>query len=533
MSATWASPLIFSFIEKANTVPELQQAHGYMLKTGIFHQTYAVSRLITSAAANTNTLSYAHSIFAQIHQPNTYIYNTMIRAYAASSPYLSVTLFLKLLCDEGDVDVFPDKYTFTFIFKACASLFSVEPTRQIHAHVLKQGLGCDSYICNTLLNTYAKCGRLETARFLLDRMPTKDVISWNALLSVLVDMGLMDLASGLFREMPTKNLESWNFLLSGYLNSGLLVKARKVFDNMLERDVVSWNAMLTGYAKAGMHREVWMLFEDMQRAELKPDSYTLVNLLSTSAVVGALNHGLWVHNYICRNGIEVKGFLATALVDMYSKCGNIEKAIEVFDRTSEKDVSTWNAMITGLSIHGRGKHALHLFSEMIDSGNFEPNEITFVSLLSACSRVGLFVEGQEIFESMVSVYGIEPSIEHYGCMVDLLGRFGLLEEAKELVEKMPVKQTPLLWESLLSACRNHGNTDLAEQIARKLLELDPEHSTGYLQLSNIQASTGRWNDVCEIRREMRAKEISKRPGGSLIEVDGIVHEFLAGEGIIY
>lgn len=456
----------------------------------------------------------------------------MIRAYAASSPYLSFTLFLKLLCDEEDVDVFPDKYTFTFIFKACASLFSVEPTRQIHAHVLKQGLGCDSYICNTLLNTYAKCGRLETARFLLDRMPTKDVISWNALLSVLVDMGLMDLASGLFREMPTKNLESWNFLLSGYLNSGLLVKARKVFDNMLERDVVSWNAMLTGYAKAGMHREVWMLFEDMQRAELRPDSYTLVNLLSTSAVVGALNHGLWVHNYICRNGIEVKGFLATALVDMYSKCGNIEKAIEVFDCTSEKDVSTWNAMITGLSIHGRGKRALHLFSEMIDSGNFEPNEITFVSLLSACSRVGLLVEGQEIFESMVSVYGIEPSIEHYGCMVDLLGRFGLLEEAKELVEKMPVKQTPLLWESLLSACRNHGNTDLAEQIARKLLELDPEHSTGYLQLSNIQALTGRWNDVCEIRREMRAKEIGKRPGGSLIEVDGIVHEFLAGEGII-
>lgn len=530
MSSTWASPSVFSFTEKASTVPELQQVHGYMLKTGMFHQTFAVSRLITSAAANSNTLSYAHSIFAQIQRPNTYMYNTMIRAYATSSPYLSFTLFLKLLSDEDDV--LPDKYTFTFILKACASLFSVKQGQQIHGHVVKKGLGCDLYICNTLLNTYAKCGRLETARFLLDRMPNKDIISWNALLSVFVDMGLLELASGLFNEMPTKNLESWNFLLTGYLNSGLLDEARKVFDKMPERDVVSWNVMITGYAKAGRHSEVWMLFEDMQRADVKPDNCTLVNLLSASTVVGALNHGQWVHDYICRNGIDVKGFLATALVDMYSKCGYIEKAIEVFGRTSEKDVSTWNAMITGFSIHGLGRHALHIFSEMIASGNFEPNEVTFVSLLSACSRVGLLVEGHEIFESMVSVYGIEPSIEHYGCMVDLLGRFGLLEDAKELVEQMPVKQTPLLWESLLSACRNHGNIGLAEQIAKKLLELDPEYSTGYVQLSNIHASTGRWDHVCEVRREMRAKQISKKPGGSLIEVKGIVHEFLAGEGII-
>lgn len=502
-----------------------------MLKTGLFQQPFPVSRLITSAAANSDALSYAHSIFTQIHHPNTYMYNTMIRAYANSfNPHLSFTMFLELLLDDND-DVFPDNYSFTFILKACASLSSITQGQQIHALAVKNGLGFDLYICNTLIHTYAKCSRFEAAKSILNRMPNKDVVSWNSLLSVFVEMGFVELARDLFDEMPFKSLESWNFMLSGYVNCGQLDEARKVFDIMPERDVVSWNAMITGYTKGGKHSEVLVLFEDMQRAEVKPDNCTLVNLLSASAGIGALSQGQWVHNYIHRNGIEVNGFLATALVDMYSKCGCIEKALEVFDNTSKKDVSTWNAMITGLSIHGFAKHALQLFSDMVSLGSFEPNEVTFVSLLSACSRAGLLIEGCEIFKSMVSVYGIKPSIEHYGCMVDLLGRFGLLEEAKELVEKMPVKETPLIWESLLSSCRNHGNIELARKIAGRLLDLDPQDSSGYVQLSNIHASMGRWSDVLEIRRKMRAKQISKDPGGSMIEIDGIVREFLAGEGI--
>lgn len=458
------------------------------------------------------------------------MYNTLIRAYATSpTPNVALFLFLKLLCDEQDL--LPDKYTFTFVLKACASLCSVKEGQQIHGHVIKNGLILDVYICNTLLRMYARCRCFEVARHLLDRMPNRDVISWNAVLSGYVEMGLVDLAFDLFSEMPVKNLESWNFMLSGYANSGLLDEATRVFEEMPVKDVVSWNALLTGYANAGRHNEVLVLFENMQRARVKPDIRTLVTLLSTCAGIGALRQGKWVHTYVDRNGIEVNGFLATALVDMYSKCGCIEKAQEVFDGTSRKDVSTWNAMIAGLSIHGYGKHALEVFSSMVENG-IKPNEVTFVSLLSACSRAGLLYESREIFGNMFSVYGIVPTIEHYGCMVDLLGRFGLLKEAKQLVEKMPQKDVAIIWESLLSACRNHGNVELAEHIAGKLLELDPRDNTGYVQLSNVHASKGRWSDVVDVRRKMREKRISKVPGGSMIEVDGIVHEFLAGEGII-
>ncbi|CAK9182582.1 unnamed protein product [Ilex paraguariensis] len=515
----------------ATSISELHQAHAHMLKTGLFHHPFAASRLITTAITNTNsdTLPYAQSIFTRIQHPNTYIYNTMIRAYANSpTPQLALLIFLQMLYDHR---VVPDKYSFTFLLKACSTLRSVEEGRQVHGHVVKTGVGDDVYICNTLIHMYACCGSFEIARSLLDNMPMRDVISWNAMLSAFAEMGLVDWARGLFDEMPDKNLESWNFMISGYVNDGLIDEARGIFDEMPMKNTVSWNAMITGYAHISRFCDVLRFFEAMQHAKVKPDNCTLVNVLSACANLGALSQGKWVHAYIDKNGIDVNGFLATALVDMYSKCGYIEKAFEVFNDTLRKDVSTWNSMITGLSIHGFGEHALQIFYDMVGDG-FKPNEVSFVSVLSACSRTGLLNKGREMFDLMVHVYEIQPTIEHYGCMVDLLGRFGLIEEAEEIVKKMPVKEAPAVWESLLGSCRKHGDVVLAERIARRLLELDPQDSAGYVQLSNVHASMGRWYDVMEARRKMRAQGVTKEPGCSMIEVDGIVHEFLAGEGMI-
>ncbi|GMP74207.1 hypothetical protein CsSME_00031686 [Camellia sinensis var. sinensis] len=521
-------PPILSFTEMSTSISELRQAHAHILKTALFHHPFAASRLIATAATTTNSLSYAHSIFTRIPNPNSYIYNTMIRAYANSpTPEFALVLYHQMLNDHV---VVPDNYTFTFVVKACASLRGLEEGKQVHCHLIKVGIGSDVFVTNTLIHMYANCGYFKIARGLLDRMPERDVISWNAILSAYVEMGLVDLARGLFDEMLERNVESWNFMISGYVSVGSVQEARSVFDEMPMKNVVSWNAMITGYAHANCFGDVLTLFEKMQNANIKPDNFTLVNVLSACGRVGALSQGKWVHAYVDKNEIDVDGFLATALVDMYSKCGCIEKALEVFHNTSRKDISTWNSIIAGLSIHGIGEHALQIFSEMLVDG-FEPNEVTFVSVLSACSRAGLLKEGRKMFDLMVSVHGIQPTIEHYGCMVDLLGRFGLLKEAEELMRTMPIKEAPVVWETLLGACRNHGNVEMAERIARKLLELDPQDSSAYVQLSNVHASMGRWNDVMEARKKMRAQGIRKEPGCSMIEVDGIVHEFLAGEGM--
>lgn len=256
-----------------------------------------------------------------------------------------------------------------------------------------------------------------------------------------------------------------------------------------------------------------------------------MSVLSACANLGSLSQGEWVRVYIDKHGVEIDGFLATALVDMYSKCGRIDKALEVFRGASKKDVSTWNSMITGLSVHGLGNDALEIFSEMVYEG-FKPNGITFIAVLSACNHVGLLDQARKLFETMSSVYGVEPSIEHYGCMVDLLGRMGRFEEAEELVNKVPPDEASVLLESLLGACKRFGRTEQAESLANRLLELNPGETSGYVQMSNLYASDGRWDEVTEVRRKMRAERVNKKPGCSMIEVDGVVHEFLAGEGLI-
>lgn len=525
-----AAPLL-SFTEMATSLSELHQAHAHMLKTGLTNDTFASSRLITMAAAlpHTEAIAYAHSIFARTPDPNSYMWNTMIRAYANSpTPDHSVVLFHQML--YGPVP--PDKFTFTFGLKACSSLRGIEEGKQIHAHLLKIGIGHDAFIQNTLIHLYAITGCTAIARNLLDRMLDSDVISWNAILSAYTEMGLMNLALSLFDEMPDRNSESWNFMISGYVGIGLIEEAIAIFDQMPTKNVVSYNAIITGYMRKHQFSQIFLLFEDMQSKNVKPDNCTLVNILTACAHTGALSQGEWIHTYIEKNGLCISGYLATALVDMYSKCGCIEKALKVFNNCSKKDISTWNSMISGLSIHGYGQEALTLFAEMTNDGSSKPNEVTFISILSACSRSNLLNEGRKFFDLMINVYEIKPTIEHYGCMVDLLGRAGMLEEAEKLVIKMPLKESPLLWESLLSACRNYGNMKLGERVAGTLLKLDPGDSAVYVQLSNMYAYMGRWKDVMDVRRKMRNRQVVKEPGCSMIEVNGVVHEFLAGEGLI-
>ncbi|KAE8704542.1 Pentatricopeptide repeat-containing protein [Hibiscus syriacus] len=531
MTVTIPQLSILSFTEMASSISEIHQAHAQLLKTGDFYRnTLASNKLISFAVSNPdpNTLSYAHSVLTHITTPNSFSYNSLLRAYANSlTPQNALFLFCQML--QGPV--FPDKYSFTFALKACAAFGGVEEGRQIHGQALKLGIGFDVFVANTLIGVYSRSGCFGVARILLDKMTNRDVISWNALLSAYIEKGFISSARRIFDEMEQRNIESWNFMISGYLSHGLLEEAKSIFDSMPVKDVVSWNAMITGYAHASCFGEVLKLFEDMQRKKVRPDSCTLVNVLSACAHLGALGQGEWIHGYIDKNGIGIYGFIATALVDMYSKCGNIEKALNVFRNASKTDISTWNSIIVGLGMHGFGEKALDAFSEMLAEG-FEPNEVTFIAVLSACSRSGLLNEGHKMFRLMVDDYGIEPTIEHYGCMVDLLGRVGLLEEALELLETRPLQEAHVLWESLLSACKNHGNLKMAEDVARRLLELNLQDSAGYVQLSNAYAALKRWDDVSNVRQKMKALKINKEPGCSMIEVDGVVQEFLAGEGLI-
>lgn len=223
--------------------------------------------------------------------------------------------------------------------------------------------------------------------------------------------------------------------------------------------------------------------------------------------------------------MECDMVIGTALVDMYGKCGCVERAFEVFNGMPKKDVLAWTAMISAFALHGHGEEAFKLFANM-EAVGVRPNSVTFVGLLSACAHAGLVEKGRWCFDTMRRVYGIEPQVQHYACMVDILARAGQFVEAEDLIRGMPMEPDVFVWGALLGGCQLHGNVELGEKIAENLICLEPQNHAFYINLCDVYAKAGRFDDLKRIRALMKDKEIRKPvPGCSMIEVDGIVHEF--------
>ncbi|CAL5352293.1 unnamed protein product [Camellia sinensis] len=344
--------------------------------------------------------------------------------------------------------------------------------------------------------------------------------------------GNLGFAQHVFDEIVQPDLPSWNSIINANVKMGLVEIARKLFDEMPERNVISWSCMIDGYVRCGECTEALVLFREMQELEtrdVRPNEFTMSVVLSACGQLGALEHGKWVHAYIDKCGMEVDVVLGTSLIDMYAKCGSIERARWVFNSLGpNKNVMAWSAMISGLAMHGQSQECLDLFSKMTKHG-VRPNAVTFLGVLCACVHAGLVSEGESYFRRMSVEFGIMPLIQHYGCMVDLYGRAGLIEEAWNTIKSMPMEPDVLVWGAILSGSRMHGDIGTCEVAIKKLIELEPTNSGAYVLLSNIYAKTGRWKDVRHVRDIMEAKGIRKVPGCSMVEVGGVIHEFLVGD----
>uniref|UniRef100_A0A0D9WL29 Pentacotripeptide-repeat region of PRORP domain-containing protein n=1 Tax=Leersia perrieri TaxID=77586 RepID=A0A0D9WL29_9ORYZ len=295
------------------------------------------------------------------------------------------------------------------------------------------------------------------------------------------------------------------------------------------RSVVSWNTIISALSLAGEHGEALAMFREMQSAAAAaaapaPDDATFVAVLGACANLGALDTGRWIHAYMTRKtGHVADGVVGNAVLDMYAKCGDIGSATQVFDEMSRRDVYTYTSMIMSLAMHGRGEDALSLFATM-RRGGVEPNEVTHLAVLAACCHAGLVDEG---IRHLAAMDAPPPRVEHYGCVVDMLGRAGRLDEAEELVAAMPMPPDKLIWGSLLAACRAKGDVERAERLMRRRDGEGDADAGEYVLMSNTYASNGRHGKALQVRKEMRRRDIDKVPGCSLIEIDGVVHEFKA------
>lgn len=285
------------------------------------------------------------------------------------------------------------------------------------------------------------------------------------------------------------------------------------------------------YAQNGLSDEAIRLFGDMKEAGVNLNKITLVGVLSACAQVGALDMGKWVDNYASERGLQHDVYVATALLDMYAKCGSLDDALRVFEEMPQKNEVSWNAMISALAFHGRAIEAISLFNRMIEEGGAlaRPNDITFVAVLSACVHAGLVDEGRRLFNLVSSSFGLAPKIEHYSCMVDLLARAGHVHEAWNFIEKMPEKPDEVSLGALLAACQKCRNEDVTKRVTQLLLELEPSNSGNYVISSKVYKKLKMWDDSARMRVLMRQRGVSKTPGCSWIEFENRLHEFHAGD----
>lgn len=347
--------------------------------------------------------------------------------------------------------------------------------------------------------------------------------------------GVLNSARQVFDEAAYPDLPTWNSIIHAYVKVGLIGITRNLFDKMPVRNVVSWSCMINGYVRSEEYKMALALFREMQMGkpgvEVKPNGFTMSSVLSACARLGALENGRWAHAYIDKCGMEVDVVLGTCLIDMYAKCGSIERAKSVFISLGErKDVRAWTAMICGLAIHGHAEECLELFGKMTSKPlGLKPNAVTFLGVFCACVHGGLVSQAKENFRRMSEDFGITPLIQHYGCMVDLYGRRGMIEEAWSVIKSMPMEPDVLIWGALLSGSRIHGDIKTCEIALSSLIRLDPTNSSAYVLLSNVYAKMGRWTEVRYVRDLMESRGIKKVPGCSLVELEGVVYEFFAGD----
>nr|GEW34569.1 hypothetical protein [Tanacetum cinerariifolium] len=469
----------------------------------------------------------ARELFDGIPERNVVTWTAMIDGYIKASCFEDGFGLFREMRRENGIKVVSN--TLTVVFEGCGRCDRCREGVQVHALMMRMGFEFDAFLGNSVITMYSRLDDLDSALKLFNVMEKKDNVSWNSLIGGYIQAEKIEEAYKHFHKMPYKDVYSWTTMITGFSNKGLTEKSLELFNMMPHKDDIAWTALISGFASNGEYEESIRWFIQMLRTSVvKPNALTCSSTLSSSASLATLNQGVQIHTHVLKTGMESDLSVQNSLVSFYAKCGNVDDAYKVFHSIVTLNTVSYNSMVNGFAQNGYGKEALELFTKMEDNG-VDPNDITFLGVLSACTHVGLVEEGRGYFRSMRSVYKIEPSPDHYACMVDLLGRASCLDEAFDFVNSMPFEPHSGVWGALLSASRTHCRLDLAEIAARHISELEPGNATPYVVLSDIYLFSKKKDDGELVRTMKRLKGIKKSPGCSWITIKDDVNLFLSGD----
>lgn len=562
-------PILQECMQK-NSVSGAESIHAHIIKSGFFDELFLMTFLV-NVYGRCGMMESARKVFDNLSKRNVVTWTSLMSGYINNSrPELALCVFKEML----EAGTYPTNYTLGVVLNACSSLCDFDVAKQIHGYIVKYDLDHDASIGNALCSLYSKCHKLDLAIKAFKRIEEKDVISWTAVVSACGDNGNSAMGLDMFSQMLVGGVEPNEITLTSvlslcctmqaldagsqvhsliiklgygsdlpltnsimylYLKSGCISEAKKLFDGMNSVSLVTWNAMIAGYAEmislaedalssylCGI--EALQVFQRMNRSGLKPDLYTFSSLLSVCSSLVALEQGEQVHAQTIKTGFLSDVVVGTALVNMYNKCGSINRASKAFLEMSTRTLISWTSMITALAQHGRSEQALQVFEDMRFVG-VKPNKITFVGVLSACSQAGMVDRAFAYYDMMKNEYKISPVMDHYACLIDMFVRLDQIDEAFDFIKKTNLVPSEFIWSILIAGCRRQGKLELAFHAAEQLLELEPKDSETYLLLLNMYISAGRWKDVSRVRKMMRDEKVDKIVDWSWISIRNKVYSF--------
>ncbi|XP_052195167.1 LOW QUALITY PROTEIN: putative pentatricopeptide repeat-containing protein At3g01580 [Diospyros lotus] len=528
--------------------------HGYAIRRAVGSSDEIFETSLMDMYIKCGAMNVAASIFSKMSTRSVPSWNALIAGRLQMGCPLEALNLFSLMVQQN---LEPDLVTLANVILSCADLKCLREGKSIHGYIIRAGIQLDLVASTALIDTYSKCNSLILARKIFSRMEEKDVVSFNVMmagyfqngcaieamemfyemvgggnmpnfstiLSILsVFSALKDVRRGrcihgyVFRHALELNTEIANQTIYMYAKCGYVESAREVFNRTEIKDLVSWTSMMMGYVHQGRADEAIAFFRLMKREKVMADSITILSLLQAVSQLGCLNLAKEVHSRVYRLAMEQESPIVNSLITTYSKCGKLDMASALFGQIGNRSLTSWNTMIAAYGMHGKCMQAIELFDQM-EEEKVAPDEVTFTSLIFACSHSGLVEQGLRVFRLMKVEYLIIPSEEHYGCVVDLLSRAGRIEEAFGLVSCLPQTYRTSALGTLLAACRIHGNAQMGEVIGMQLLKLEPENPTAYGMVSNLYAEGGNWNDAARIKAMVKDRGLRRTPGYSLIEVD--------------
>ncbi|KAK9677459.1 hypothetical protein RND81_11G144300 [Saponaria officinalis] len=544
------------------------ELHAYAIRRGLVDSKVAFGNALINMYGKCGDVSHACAVFEYMQERDLISWNSLISVLGQNELYEEAVMKFFHMRSVG---LNPANFTLISCLSSCASLVWIDEGTQTHSVTLKFGLDSDVSVSNTLLSFYAATERLKDCKKLFLLMPDHDQVSWNSMVAALAAsetsasdavtyflqmmrlglnlngvtfVSILSATSSLsipelvpqlhalvFKYCSANNTKVENALVTCYGKHGCIEECESIFSRMSERsDEVSWNAIISSYVHNERLSDAMDLVWSMMQTGRRLDHFIFATVLSACASVATLERGMEVHACEIRAGLESNVVVGSAIVDMYAKCGRIDYASRFFELMPVKNVYSWNSMISGYARHGDADNALEIFDQMTKNGQ-QPNHVTFVGVLSACSHAGMVEKGFEHFESMNNDYGLSPQIEHFSCMVDLLGRSGKLDKVEEFINKMPVKPNAVIWRTVLgSCCLTKGrNSDLGKRAAEMLVQLEPQNAVNYVLLSNMYASGAKWENMAQARSAMRISAAKKEAGRSWVTMKDGVHVFVAGD----